>query len=676
MPAIDAGHPRRPRCVRSLATEDQCFLSDAYPTERVPWMAGSNPGSSPRDGHDAFTTPTLLSPRAAPLLTSRLRIVHRRRLARFAEARLAGFSSPAKTIILKMPALAQAFAKSVLWFSLPLTDRHSLAFRLAASARIGGGARPLARGPPPGPERLESSMIETARPVSEGLPLDRGLRALCGIAAYYRIGADPVQLARELALGAREAGEADLVRAARLIGLKARLVAKVTAERLATLPAPAIVRVNGALMVFGGRNPVGALPARRSDQPRGAGSAARGRRALDRRTGASDRAPDRRRRRRPAPVRHALVPADDLALSPPARPCSGRVAVCADFRPHDAALLPGRRRQGADPSRLRDPVRAGRRARHHRPVRRGASIFAHLCAFPHHQPDRRRARPAPVRASFAPADRLFRDPVGRADGRAGARARDDPQLPHRTGPVLGDRSRIRLRVCRRAHRLFVVADPDRARRDPVLCADRVFGPAPVARPRQGEIQSRRGEPAIPGRDHRRRQHGQGGRGRADHARAMGGEARGLCQDELRRRDAGLGRPARDPVCQQGDHRGALAVRRQGRDRRRAHRRRSRRLQHDRVPGGGADPAPVPDLAGFPAGADLDRALGRHPQRSPGILAVHAPSAADAARRDRIPPRLLSLSLRARRRRSRTFRSACGRARRSAWSVRRARANRL
>ena len=46
-------------------------------------------------------------------------------------------------------------------------------------------------------------MMETAPPPGEGTPLDRGLRALCGIAAYYRIGADPVQLARELALGAR-----------------------------------------------------------------------------------------------------------------------------------------------------------------------------------------------------------------------------------------------------------------------------------------------------------------------------------------------------------------------------------------------------------------------------------------------------------------------------------------
>ena len=101
-------------------------------------------------------------------------------------------------------------------------------------------------------------MMETAPPAREATPLDPGLRALCGIAAYYRIGADPVQLARELALGERAADEADLIRAARIIGLKARLVSKVTAERLATLPTPAIVRMtNGALVVFAGRNPSG-----------------------------------------------------------------------------------------------------------------------------------------------------------------------------------------------------------------------------------------------------------------------------------------------------------------------------------------------------------------------------------------------------------------------------------
>ena len=46
-------------------------------------------------------------------------------------------------------------------------------------------------------------------------------------------------------------------------------------------------------------------------------------------------------------------------------------------------------------------------------------------------------------------------------------------------------------------------------------------------------------------------------------------------------DAGRGRAARDPICQQADDGGAAAVRRQGGDRRRADRRRARRLQHDR-----------------------------------------------------------------------------------------------
>jgi subfamily B ATP-binding cassette protein HlyB/CyaB len=101
-------------------------------------------------------------------------------------------------------------------------------------------------------------MMETAPPASETTSVDGGLRALCGIAAYYRIGVDPVQLARELALLDRKAGEADLIRAAQIVGLKARLVTGVRAERLAKLPTPAIVRVKGgAFLVLGGRGPSG-----------------------------------------------------------------------------------------------------------------------------------------------------------------------------------------------------------------------------------------------------------------------------------------------------------------------------------------------------------------------------------------------------------------------------------
>ena len=103
-------------------------------------------------------------------------------------------------------------------------------------------------------------MMETTPPRSETTPLDPGLRALCGVAAYYRIAADPVQLARALALGERAADETDLIRAAKLVGLKARLAVKVDAERLQTLPTPAIVRMaGGAVMVLAGRSALGLL---------------------------------------------------------------------------------------------------------------------------------------------------------------------------------------------------------------------------------------------------------------------------------------------------------------------------------------------------------------------------------------------------------------------------------
>lgn len=90
-------------------------------------------------------------------------------------------------------------------------------------------------------------------------PLDAGLQALCGIAAYYRIAADPMQLARELALQGRAAEESDILRAAQMIGLKARVIAGVSAKRLAAMPMPAIVRLrNGVFQVLAGRKPSGA----------------------------------------------------------------------------------------------------------------------------------------------------------------------------------------------------------------------------------------------------------------------------------------------------------------------------------------------------------------------------------------------------------------------------------
>ncbi len=81
---------------------------------------------------------------------------------------------------------------------------------------------------------------------------------MCGIAAYYRIGADPIGLQRQLALGSRAADELDLIRAAQQIGLRARLVAGAGARRMEKLPTPAIVRLRGgAFYVYAGRVPSG-----------------------------------------------------------------------------------------------------------------------------------------------------------------------------------------------------------------------------------------------------------------------------------------------------------------------------------------------------------------------------------------------------------------------------------
>ena len=88
--------------------------------------------------------------------------------------------------------------------------------------------------------------------------IDSGLHGLCGIAAFYRIAADPGHLAKELALGERQAGEQDVLRAAGMVGLKARMVRGVTLKRLKAMPVPALIRVgDGSFQVLGGANPSG-----------------------------------------------------------------------------------------------------------------------------------------------------------------------------------------------------------------------------------------------------------------------------------------------------------------------------------------------------------------------------------------------------------------------------------
>lgn len=97
-----------------------------------------------------------------------------------------------------------------------------------------------------------------SRPEPQPLQPDSGLQAICGIAAYYRIAAEPSLIQRELALNSRVAGVIDLMRGAKRLGLKAREVTFKSAERLAAFPTPAIAqRCDGRFAIFAGRTPAG-----------------------------------------------------------------------------------------------------------------------------------------------------------------------------------------------------------------------------------------------------------------------------------------------------------------------------------------------------------------------------------------------------------------------------------
>jgi subfamily B ATP-binding cassette protein HlyB/CyaB len=89
---------------------------------------------------------------------------------------------------------------------------------------------------------------------------DPGLLSLTSIAGHYRIAADPFQLVHDLGLGSRPASGEDIVRAAKRIGLKARLLKGQEVKRLASIPLPAILLMkDGAYRILALRLPDGRM---------------------------------------------------------------------------------------------------------------------------------------------------------------------------------------------------------------------------------------------------------------------------------------------------------------------------------------------------------------------------------------------------------------------------------
>ena len=91
------------------------------------------------------------------------------------------------------------------------------------------------------PARLDVSI----GPASPGEPMDSGLTALALVAGHFRIAADPLQLRRQLALTGRLAEAEDVVRGANLLQLKSRILKRVTPRRLASIPYPALIGMQG-----------------------------------------------------------------------------------------------------------------------------------------------------------------------------------------------------------------------------------------------------------------------------------------------------------------------------------------------------------------------------------------------------------------------------------------------
>ena len=89
-------------------------------------------------------------------------------------------------------------------------------------------------------ETVESAAVSPAVEGSPAAPAAASLAALCVIARLHQIAADPAHLAHQLGWApSHQPGTADLLLAAKHIGLKARLT-RSTAERLGLVPLPAL----------------------------------------------------------------------------------------------------------------------------------------------------------------------------------------------------------------------------------------------------------------------------------------------------------------------------------------------------------------------------------------------------------------------------------------------------
>ncbi len=359
---------------------------------------------------------------------------------------------------------------------------------------------------------------------------DTGLVCLVLVARVLGLAADAEQLRHRLAVSGNRASAADILRAARHLGLKAREISS-DWNRLEKTPLPALAQHrDGHWLVIARADAERVLvqdplEARPSDTP-----AKTVRTRLARQVD-SAHAP-RATRRRQHPFRFPLVYPGAAQIPQTVRRSAARFVFPAAVRPDHTAVLPGGHRQGAGAQGPDHPRRAGLRADCRVDLRGPAGWSAHLCVFAHHQPRRCRARVPALPAPAQPADELLRGPPRGRLGGAGARTGEYSEFHHRVGADAGYRPAVHLRVPGGDVLLQSAADLYRFGLDSGLRPAVRVRHARAACPRQRKIQPRCREPGVSGRIGQRRGNAQGHVHRTADAAALGRAAGRLCARQL------------------------------------------------------------------------------------------------------------------------------------------------
>lgn len=92
-----------------------------------------------------------------------------------------------------------------------------------------------------------------AKASNTNLPPDSGLSALALVSAFHQIPCDTAQLVHELAIGQNASTAVDIVRGAKLLGLKSRILKNQKPSRLESIPLPAILQLKDGRFVLLGR---------------------------------------------------------------------------------------------------------------------------------------------------------------------------------------------------------------------------------------------------------------------------------------------------------------------------------------------------------------------------------------------------------------------------------------